>query len=211
MITGLPREERAPKDATLDTLTLEYQVDKSALAASDIWDSESNKIKLCQVVQLTLPDPAGGDDMIIKSFPRKMEIEIDFNANYEVLDLALINPAETSDPLSGSASVETYLIAYKCNPDFSENTDTHTVNTQAHICMRSSSPEIELDRVDTMVRKEMIRVHSKFLCDYNKHYISHHLCKSLCSDHVLKVYCPNWLAWHGCHCHWRHCCKPQHL
>jgi len=81
----LAAAERRPKDAYLDALTLGYDVDKSRLPGSNVWDGTTGDVRFCQVVRLVLPSgEAGVEEWVIAEDTRRMEVHVNLSAGFGV-------------------------------------------------------------------------------------------------------------------------------
>ena len=134
----------------MDVLQLEYSFDKAKIASSNIWDSsaDNDKIELCQVVELIEQSDSMGE-MVIFQDKRNMTITFDLSASFEVVadlkEAALTSANTTTD-------VQDYIAAYKCDESFVEDNSPLVANNELYVCIASSSADVEIDKIETMVR-----------------------------------------------------------
>jgi len=134
----------------MDTLQLDYSFNKAKIASSNIWDSSSDNIELCQVVELIEQSTDLGE-MIIVSDKRNVTIDFNLTASFN-LDIDLKEAALTS--ANTSTSVQDYLTAYQCNESFENDTSPLVANGQLFVCIKSSSTDVEIERIDSMTIKQ---------------------------------------------------------
>lgn len=132
-------------NSTFDTLTVSHSIDKSQIASStQIWNSTSNKLEVCQVVELK-----EGNMVVITN---EYELAIDFNlvVDYATGDATLQQAQTESDVVN--TTVDDYISAFKCDgEDFGASNTAHLENTQLNICIESESTEVVIDKIQTMV------------------------------------------------------------
>ena len=136
--------ELTPRNATFNTLTLGYSIDKSMIADSAIWNATSSKIDLCQVVQLK-----EGSMVIIEDI-RQVAIDFDLLVNYEIINSTL--GAATINTANDTTEVADYIEACTCDGvDFTCNTDDLVPGAELIVCIKSVSPDVEIDFLERMV------------------------------------------------------------
>ena len=64
-ITHTDPPARIDKNSTLDSLILAYDIPKDDIASSSIWNNETNKIELCQILNLIIPATGNTNKMVI--------------------------------------------------------------------------------------------------------------------------------------------------
>ena len=135
----------------MDVLTLSYSFDKAKIANSSVWNSNTSKIELCQMVQLTLSDPNDDEPpMVIAQDMREISIDFNLTSNYEILgtnlDEAAINANNTT------TDVSSYVEACKCNAtSFNCNDDAFAPNDQLFLCIYSKSTDVGIADLKSMV------------------------------------------------------------
>jgi len=157
----------------MDTLQLYYSFNKTKITSSNIWDSspDSNKIKLCQVVELIEKSDTSGD-MIIVTDKRNITIDFDLSTNFD-LSVDLKEAALTS--ASASTSVKDYVSVKRCNKDFEEDDSPLVANNLLFVCIKSSSSDVEIAGIKSMVRVSFVEF---FLSD-----MSYSLTKTMMDSH----------------------------
>ena len=150
-ITMVP--SRPPKDATRDLLSLAYSIDKSTIADSNIWNDTSNKIEVCQVVQLVVPSRPR---MVITEDKRKLNIDLDLSVDFAINDKDLGEAQIYSE--DGSTNVTSYVESCKCGgvQDFSCNSSPLLPNNDLFVCIKSVSSDVTIDFLDSMVSSCMV-------------------------------------------------------
>ena len=128
-------------NANFSTVTLGYNIDKSMIANSSIWNATSSQIELCQVVQLK-----EGTMVIIEDI-RQVTIDFDMLVDYQVTPIDL--GAETTNAGNDTIDVSSYIEACKCaGVSFVCNTDTLVPNSELIVCIKSVSPDLLIDFLD---------------------------------------------------------------
>jgi len=138
----------------MSTLSIDYDINKTLITGSDFWNNETNKIELCQVVQLTENNPNAEnveDYFVITEDIRNITITFDLSANFTAiveLDAGTINSANET------TSVEGYIKAFHCDEDEKELIDVKLVpNDQFNVCITSKDDDVEIANVDSMTIK----------------------------------------------------------
>jgi len=67
-----------------ELLTLQYDIDKSLLSSSNIWNTETNEVKLCSVVRLTYYSDDDARLWVITQDKRKINIYVDLTVGFTV-------------------------------------------------------------------------------------------------------------------------------
>ena len=142
---------RRPKDVTHDSLSLAYDIKKSDLPGSNIWNNVTTKIEFCQIVRMIIPETDDHPKMVIESDKRIMTIDFDMTVDFEISDSSL--GAGTVEAGADSASVASYVEACKCDGTESFNCDSNALlpNDDLHICVRSTAPDVRVDFLDSLV------------------------------------------------------------
>ena len=127
-----------------------YDINKSEVATSCIWNNETKTIEVCQVVRLYIPADENRTKMIIAEDKRIMSINFDLSVEFEVgTDLG----AERVEQNSGSTNVDSYIEACKCDGVQSFTCDPSPLqpNSELIVCIKSVSPDVEINFLDSMV------------------------------------------------------------
>lgn len=135
---------------TQDLLSLAYDIDKSAIAASNLWNDDLSKTELCQVVQLILPADETNAMMIIAEDRRVFDIDFDLTVNFSADDGLREGSVGNED---GSTNVTSYVESCKCGGvrNLTCNADELGPNDDLFVCVWSVSAEVEIDFLNSMV------------------------------------------------------------
>lgn len=133
---------------TLDILQLSYSFDKSKLWSSNIWNSTSNMIKLCNVVQLTLD---GGVTGLLVPALMKVDIDVTYNfmANYEAEGNVTLDPT-IIDNENENTILDGFLEAFQCTKDGDPSKMKLFPNAELHLCFKSQSSDVNVEEIETM-------------------------------------------------------------
>ena len=142
-------------NSTFDILTVSHSIDKSLIANNtQIWNSTSNNLEVCQVVELR-EEGIGEEDMVIITNEHELLINFNLAVDYNTGNITLVQ-ADTLEE-STNTNVNDYISAFKCDGEqFAASTTPHLENTELNICIESESTDVVIDKVKTMV--------SFFLC-----------------------------------------------
>ena len=142
-------------NSTFDILTVSHSIDKSLIANNtQIWNSTSNNLEVCQVVELR-EEGIGEEDMVIITNEHELLINFNLVVDYNTGNITLVQ-ADTLEE-STITNVNDYISAFKCDGEqFAASTTPHLENTELSICIKSESTDVVIDKVKTMV--------SYFLC-----------------------------------------------
>ena len=142
-------------NSTFDILTVSHSIDKSLIANNtQIWNSTSNNLEVCQVVELR-EEGIGEEDMVIITNEHELLIDFNLAVDYNTGNITLVQ-ADTLEE-STITNVNDYISAFKCDGEqFAASTTPHLENTELSICIKSESTDVVIDKVKTMV--------SYFLC-----------------------------------------------
>jgi len=132
-----------PNNATFEMLTLGYSINKSMIANSTIWNATSSQIELCQVVQLK------EGAMVIVEDIRQVTIDFDLLVDYEINNSTL--GAATINAANDTTEVASYIEACTCDVSFTCNTNALVPGAELIVCIKSVSPDVEIDFLDSMV------------------------------------------------------------
>jgi len=137
----------------METLEISYDFNKTLIAGSDYWNNVTKSIELCQVVQL-VHETTSGLAMVIQEDMRNVTIDFTLFANFTIdvnftgADIQAVN--DTTD-LSG------YITAFHCDGEDAMNElqagTKLRPNDVLNVCIVSSSTDVEIARVTTMVIK----------------------------------------------------------
>jgi hypothetical protein len=138
-------DTKTNKDQSHDLLDIALDVERSNIATSNLWDPFSNKFELCLRLQLL------SGDMVIKEDSREISIAFDFSVDFTVDAVGLGSVSKSSGV--GSTKVDSYVEACKCRSieTFECNGDFLTPNQELYVCVRSNSPDIEIDSLYSLV------------------------------------------------------------
>ena len=144
----LTSSTRTPKDNFHDSLVLTYSIDKDDLAGSSLWNSVTNQLELCQVVNLIIPESGSEPKWVMQSDTRDMTIDFDLSVDFEI-DTSLGEEGLLEG--SGSTNLEGFLDACRCDDvsfTCSDPTDTLLPNDELSVCIWSVSPEVAINSLD---------------------------------------------------------------
>jgi len=138
-------------DNTTQKITVTHDINMTLLGNSSIYNATTNKLNVCQRVKLVLKTD---DSNMMTIMEDVREIEVDFNLdfNYSISEFAL--EAATIKQNKTETNVDNYIEAYKCNPgdNYSRDNNDHAPNTKIHLCIRSISSDVLIDKLESMVR-----------------------------------------------------------
>lgn len=141
-------------DSTHSMLKLSYNFDKSSIAtATSIWDSVNEKIELCQVVRLVEPAAGPQPKMVVSEDRHVVSVDFDLSVDFEFDNAVQGAEAETD---GATTDVNDYVKACKCNGavPFVCNNDPLPPNEELHICIASSSSDIVVGSVTSMIAEQ---------------------------------------------------------
>ena len=78
--------ESIENDDVHQLLTLQYDLDKSLLSSSNIWNTETNEVQLCSVARLTYYSDNDARLWVITQDTRKINIYVDLTVGFSVGD-----------------------------------------------------------------------------------------------------------------------------
>jgi len=145
-LTDNGRIIKSPANNTFDEIKLLYNVNKTAIASSSVWNSTAKEIEVCQVIQL-IEDSAMLGKMVIVEAKRVVSIEFDLDVN---ISLGVGMGEGTVDLASGYTSVDDYVTAYKCNENFDQDDTPLVPNEMLSVCIESNSTDVEIKEIETM-------------------------------------------------------------
>ena len=146
-LTDNGRISKSPANPTFDAIDLLYDVNKTMIAASSVWNSTTNEIEICQEVQLI--EQSSTLEMVIVEDKRVITINFDLSASFDLgvdLEEAALTSANTT------TDVQDYVTAYKCDDSFAEDNSLLVANDELFVCIESSSDDVEIGDIQTMVR-----------------------------------------------------------
>ena len=138
-------QSRTSVDSQSDLLSLAYDINKTQIALSNIWNATTSTIEICQVVQLVI----SANNFVISEDKRVLSIDfdlsVDFGTNSDLGDATI----ETEDLVS---NVTSYVEACKCNDaqSFTCNTDALLPSTERFVCIKSISSDVEVDFLNSV-------------------------------------------------------------
>ena len=138
-------DTRVAKDDTHDLLDIRLDVERSNIATSNLWNGMSNKFEMCLRLQLL------SGEMVIKEDARELAIQFDFQVDFTAETIALGSVMKSSG--IGSTTVDSYVEACKCTDisTFECNEDMLSPNQELYLCVRSTSPDIEVDSLHSLM------------------------------------------------------------
>ena len=139
--------QRFSNDASYDTLITAYDIDKSTIAGSSIYNAASSELKVCQVVQLL------EQGMVIAEDKHLATITFDLESDFTVQDPISLGAEAAATAVAGAADVDSYVEAYKCGGlgVMTANTAPLVPNEDLFVCVRSTSSDVEIQSLDEMV------------------------------------------------------------
>lgn len=148
-ITHTDPPARIAKNSTLDLLILAYDIPKDDIASSNIWNNETNKIELCQILNLIVPATDNTKKMVITQDKREIDVNFDLSVGFNITnDLA----AGTTETANGTTDVSSYVSACKCNAtSYGCNTDALEPNSELFVCVTSIDSDVEVDELVRMI------------------------------------------------------------
>ena len=138
-------DTKTPKDGLHDQLDIALDVERPNIATSNLWNSFTNKFELCLRLQLL------SGDMVIKEDAREISIQFDFQVDFTA-DAVVLGSVMKSSGV-GSTTVDSYVEACKCTSidTFECNSDMLSPNQELYLCVRSTSPDIEVDSLHSLI------------------------------------------------------------
>ena len=149
-VTLMNATRRVDRNEFHNELILVYDFNKTAIASSRIWNATTSEIEVCQVVRLFIPASGSNKKMVIEEDERVISIAFDLSAGFQ-LDNNL-GPG-TIEQGTGSTDVDSYVEACKCDSAQSFTCDTSPLvpNNELVVCIKSVSPDVEINFLDSMV------------------------------------------------------------
>ena len=126
-----------------------YNVNKTAIASSSVWNSTAKEIEVCQVIQL-IEDSAMLGEMVIVEAKLVVSIEFDLDVN---ISLGVGMGEGTFELASGYTNVDDYVTAYECNKNFDQDDSPLVPNEKLLVCIESNSTDVEIKEIETMVSR----------------------------------------------------------
>lgn len=156
-------ESAANWDVAYKLLSIALDVNKTEIVGSNIWNSETSMIELCNVVRLVTPPDGNNTKLVIYEDVRVVNIDFDLSVNYTTGELGLA--AGAIGAAAGGTSVDDSVSACKCNPDSAKpygyecNSDPLGPSEEIEVCVISSDPSIDIDELVSMVSGSGVAVH----------------------------------------------------
>ena len=148
-LTDNGRITKSPANDTFDELRLIYNVNKTLIASSPVWNATASKIEICQEVHLIEDSAILGQMFVVKDL-RDVIIEVDLGVNIS-LDVGL---GEGTSVLASTATgVDDYITAYKCDENFDQDDSPLVPNEILSVCIESNSMDVEINEIKTMVSR----------------------------------------------------------
>lgn len=135
---------RSGNSAETDLLILEYDLDKSAITGSNIWDSSLSELAVCHAVRLV------SDYLTTMEDKRVFEISFGLSVAFTIqtpLEQAVVN-VEAHD-----VHVASYVESCKCGgmQKFTCDANALAPNTELYLCIKSISSDVEVARLGSIV------------------------------------------------------------
>jgi len=136
----------------MSTLELGYDVNKSLIATSNIWNDTTSQMKFCQVLQLVQNSSQMEDDLVIIEDIRDVTIGINSFLNFSLgVDLV----GATVNAVNQTTSLADFFSAYICSGDdameeVGEDFELEP-NEDLYVCFMSKSIDVEISKVTSMV------------------------------------------------------------
>jgi len=136
----------------ISTLELGYDVNKSLIATSNIWNDTTSQIKFCQVLQLVEEASQMEEDLVIVEDIRDVTIGINSFLNFS-LGVDLVEAIVYA--VNQTSSLADFIYAYICSGDdamkgFDEDFELEP-NENLNVCFMSKSTNVEISKVTSMV------------------------------------------------------------
>lgn len=137
-------DTKVPKDPKYDNLVLRYEINKTSMLDSIIWNATASKIELCQVVHLKT------GNLVIQTDRRQVFVDFNMLAGFSIDTIAL--GAATVEAGSSQADLTDYVKACQCNKvDLACIEADLAPNTELTVCIRTLSPDVLIDYIDGMI------------------------------------------------------------
>jgi len=127
-------------------LYIDHQVNKTLLAESNIWFNDTDEIRFCQVVELI--ESHDGNNYIITQDLHNITVGFNLTTEFEV-DVNLTGATILAE--SANTTLDSYITATYCDVDRAPVTAPLAPNEKLHICVDSSSTDVELEAM-TMIK-----------------------------------------------------------
>ena len=151
LITDNRTSTETNSDGT-DRLALFYDINLTAIPSSPIWDPTSEQMEMCLLLSLFEPATADDPKMIIAQDKHVFTVGINSTVN---LDFSFDNALQDSvaGEASSTANLDGYVEACKCTEDevFVCDSTPLAPNEVFHVCVKSSSPDVQIRDVTQMV------------------------------------------------------------
>ena len=148
-LTDNGRITKSPANNTFDEIKVMYNVNKTAIATSSVWNSTAKEIEVCQVIQLIEASTTLGE-MVIVEAKRVVSIDSDLDVN---ISLGVDLGEGIIDLSSGNTGVDDYVTAYKCDENFNQDNSPLVPNEKLLVCIESNSTDVEIKEIETMVSR----------------------------------------------------------
>lgn len=137
-------------DPGMSKLIVNYNFNKSTIATSNMWNSTSEQLELCHIVQLLLPRN-GEESMVITSDMRDLTLGVNTLASFST---AVNLTGQIINENNVTTALDSYVVAIRCSSsgDPVPSGTTLGPNDPLYVCISSRSPdEVEVKTVNTMV------------------------------------------------------------
>lgn len=140
-------------NGTHDILVIKHNINKTMVGNSSIYNATSKKLEVCQKVQLVVESPLLTIVEDIHAIGVNFELDIDYTIANIILAAATIYQNETK------INLDSYITSCKCNPQSTPNNyacDNTALkpNDEVHLCAWSSSADIGIDYIMSMLFKQ---------------------------------------------------------
>jgi len=142
----------ASANPLMSTLELGYDVNKSLIATSNIWNDTTSQMNVCQVLQLVQNTSQMEEDLVIIEDIRDVTIGINSFLNFSLgVDLV----GATVNAVNQTTSLADFFSAYICSGDdvmeeVGEDFELEP-NEDLHVCFMSKSIDVKISKVTSMV------------------------------------------------------------
>ena len=151
LITNNWTSSETNSDGT-DRLALFYDINMTAVPSSPIWNQTSEQMEMCLLLSLFEPATADDPKMIIAQDKHVFTVGINSTVN---LDFSFDNALQDSvaGEASSTANLDGYVEACKCTEEevFVCDSTPLAPNEVFHVCVKSSSPDVQIRDVTQMV------------------------------------------------------------
>merc|ERR1712032_5725 len=140
---------------THTNITVGYNFNKTAMIASDLWNSTTDILTFCQVTSLVTPGTDGTEWVIVED-RREIEIRFDLTADF-IVNVTLAD--ETIESANETVSFDDQVKAFKCQGEstgpFVRDDTALPPNTELAVCVISENDGVNLvDLTDMVIEQD---------------------------------------------------------